>query len=108
MSAITPVPIQVALKDMESPASFTFAREWTFPSLVLMLSSTQMPLLNLFFLVADYELAGEGVLIGFPILVDLGIDSRTQLKRNWIKLSSTDCSPVCYNKKANVCETLGR
>lgn len=108
MSAITPVVIPAALKDTESHASFTFAREWTVHEPVRKLSSNQMDFWNVSVPVADYSTAGQDVIIGLPILLHLGIDLCTLLKRVWIRLTSMECSSGFYNKKADECGTIGR
>lgn len=108
MAAISPVTIQVALKESDTPASFTFSRLWTVPRLVLELSAGQMALINVEFLVADDEIACEDVLVGLPILRHLGIDSRTLLERNWSTLTETDCASVVHSTASDSCGALGR
>lgn len=105
MSSIPPVKIQVALKDSDSAATFTFSRTWLVPRVVLKLSSGHMALLNVTFLVADDETACEDLLLGLPVLRHLGIDSRTLLERQWSSLDGTDCAGITHSSGAG---RLGR
>lgn len=108
MSSITPVRIQVALRDSSEAASFTFSRVWTVPRLVLKLSAGQMALLNVSFLVADDETACEDLLVGLPVLRHLGVDTRTLLERRWGELHNTDCAGVDNPSRHHPAGRLGR
>lgn len=58
------------------------------------LSSERMALANITFLVADDDLACEDILIGLPVLENMGIDSCTLLERNRAVIDGTDCAEV--------------
>lgn len=94
--AITPVSIQVALTSSTEPETFTFSRKWLAPRIILELSTGRLALRNVSFLVADAHLSCEDILLGYPVLQHLGIDSRTLLERNRSILDGTDCSPVSH------------
>ena len=55
---------------------------------------------------ADAELAENDLLIGQPVLMHLGIDSKTMLENNRAQLNETDCSGVVRDEKA--ASTVGR
>ena len=92
--AIEPVRLQVALKSGSEAASFSFSRTWTSPRTVLHLSSGQLALANVTYLVADDDLACEDILIGLPVLRHLQVDTRTLLETNRSALDGIDCSDV--------------
>lgn len=69
MTAIAFIKIQVALRDSETTASFTFSRTFHVPRLVLQLSAGQIAVLNVTSLVADEETACEDLLVGLPCCV---------------------------------------
>lgn len=94
MRKIAPVNLQVALRKTEHAETFSFSRIWTVPRTVLHLSSGQLALLNLSYLVADDDLASESLLIGRPILAHLQVDTRTLLEQNRAVLNGADCSSI--------------
>lgn len=60
----------------------------------MQLSSGQLALANVTFLVADDELACEDLIIGLPVLRHLQVDTRTLLENNRAVLDGADCSDV--------------
>lgn len=71
MKGIRPVKLSVALKSGMDPETFSFSRSWTSPPTGLHLSSDQLVLANVTFLVADDDLACEELLIGLPPVQNL-------------------------------------
>lgn len=106
--AITPVTVQVALSSSADPETFTFSRKWIAPRIVMELSAGRLALHNVSFLVADAHLSCEDILLGYPVLQHLGIDSRTLLERNRRVLDGTDCSPAAHPSISNHEGSLGR
>ena len=68
ITAIEPVRLNVALKTGDEAQSFFVSRTWVAPRTVLQLSSGQLALANVTFLVADDDLACEELIIGLPVL----------------------------------------
>lgn len=108
ITAITPINIQISLRDSGTPASFTFSRTWHVPCLVLQLSERQRAFLNVTFCVADDETTGEDLLVGLLVLCHLGIDSRTLLEQKWSSLDGTDCSNVANYRYDGRTGRIGR
>ena len=94
MTKIEPVTLQVALKKDSAAQSFQFSRKWSVPRLTLHLASGKLAVLNISFLVADDDLASQGILIGRPVLQHLKVDTRTLLEENRAALDGTDCATV--------------
>ena len=90
LKAITPITLSVALKSQTEAETFSFSRSWTVPRTVLQLSSGQLALTNVTFLVADNELTCEDILIGNPLLKHLKIYMRTLLEENRAQLDGSD------------------
>lgn len=67
MKKISPITLQVALKEGSQATKFTFSRSSTVSSTVLKLSAGPLALLNIEYLVADGDLAVEDLLIGIPV-----------------------------------------
>lgn len=67
-----------------------------------------MALLNITFFVAADDNACEDVLVGYPVLRHLGIDSRTLMERKWASLDNTDCSIVDDRTNTDIVGRLGR
>lgn len=84
--------LQVALKDDDDVQWFTLSRTWTPPCIFLHLAIGSLALTNVIFLVADADLAAEKILVGLPVLRDLGGDSKTMLEHDRIGLHGSDCS----------------
>ena len=76
LSAISPVLLQVALKQGEEPQKFSFSRIWTAPRTVLQLCTGSLALVDFKYLVADDDLACEPILIGLPVLQHLQVDTK--------------------------------
>ena len=94
MYPISPVTVQVALKEDKNAQTFQFSRSLVIPRVILHLSAGQLALLNVSFLVADDDLADEDLLLGHPLLAHLGVDSRSILEHNYQVLHEMDCSTV--------------
>lgn len=94
ITAITPVRLSVALKAGQDPETFSFSRSWTSLRTVLHLSSGQLALSNVTFLVADGDLPCEDLLVGLPVLRHLQVDTRTLLEDRVSVLDGTDCSHI--------------
>lgn len=77
---IKPVVVQVALKEHKEAQIFTFSHKWTVSRLLHYLSVGLLVLFNVYFIVADNELAENDLVIGQPILKHLGICSKTMLE----------------------------
>ena len=95
---ITKIPmmhILLPLKQNDTKAiSFQCQRTWTVPRTVLTLSSGQLALCNISYLVVDGDLTEEQMLIGLPVLQHLKVDTRTLLEQNRNQLDETDCISV--------------
>ena len=96
ITAITPVRLSVALKAGQDPETFSFSRSWTSPRTVLHLSSGQLALSKVTFLVADDDLSCEDLLLGLPVLRHLQVDTRTLLEGRVSRLDCADCSHIGY------------
>lgn len=107
VKAITPVHIQVALKNSGEPSPFRFSRTGAVSRLILQLFAKRMVLLNVPFLIADDETAFKDLLIGFPVLRHLGANSRTLLEQKWTKLDGTDRANVERPSESTVFGRLG-
>lgn len=94
MCAITPVIVQVVFKQGEEAQSFKLSRTRVAPRTVIHLSSGQLALCNISFLVADADLSHKHLLIGLTVLRYLRIDSRTLLENNRSTLDGTDCKNI--------------
>ena len=92
MSRIKPVVLQVALTDGGKPQTFTMSCTWTCPRVILHLAGGKLALLNVKFLVADGDFATGDLIIGFPALRHLKVDTRKLLERNRKSLDGTDCA----------------
>ena len=108
MKAIEPVTLSVALKAGETAQRFSFSRSWTPPRTVLHLSSGQLALVNVTYLVADGELTCEDLLIGLPVLQHLHVDTRTLLENNRAELDGSDCSNIGHRTMENRHGTVSR
>lgn len=108
MVAITPIKIQVASKETENPATFSFSHSWYEPLLVLILSSGKISLLNVPFLVAEEETVCEDLLPGFPLLRHLVIGSRIPLEQNWGSLGGRDCAGIDGHQTPSAGGRFGR
>ena len=94
IKAILPINLCVALKKGDIPQDFSFSRSWTVPKTVLHLSSDQLALKHVTFLVLDDDLANEDLLIGLPVLEHVKVDTRTLLEQNRAQFDGSDCSQV--------------
>lgn len=74
---------------------------------MLKLSASRLALANVSFLVDDDDLSCENLLVGFPVLHHLGIDSSTLLERSWVTLDGTDCSSINHSSMTKPRGTLG-
>lgn len=108
MTAINPIRIQVALKGASDPATFKFSRTWLNPRLFLQLSSVQVALLNVTFLFSDDNTACRYLLVGFPVVRHLGIDTPTILERLGYTLNGTDFSTIIDRTSTTQAIRLGR
>lgn len=68
LSAIEPVYVQVSLRSGDRTEYFYLSNFWTSPRTVLNLAASQLPLVNVTYLVEDDKLAFEDVLIGLAVL----------------------------------------
>ena len=88
------------------PIKFTCDRTWTIPRTVLTLSSGQLALCNISFLVVNGNISKEQLLIGLPVLQHLRIDTRTLLEQQQSQLHETDCqevgNPTAMSKYASI------
>eukprot|EP00737_Agarophyton_chilense_P003792 gb/GEZJ01004544.1/.p1 GENE.gb/GEZJ01004544.1/~~gb/GEZJ01004544.1/.p1 ORF type:complete len:294 (-),score=41.13 gb/GEZJ01004544.1/:342-1223(-) len=108
LTKITPVPLQVTLKDKDVPQTFSFWRSWAPPRTTLKLSAGPLALVNITFLVADEELTAEDLLIGLPVLEHLGVDTKTLLEEKRNFLDGFDCSSVCASQSSVLGGQLSR
>lgn len=92
ISKIQPVQLQVALKKGSEAQNFTFSRIWYVPRTVLRLYSGRLAFMNIDYVVADADLASEGLLIGRPVHEHMRVDTKTLLGANSALLDITDCS----------------
>lgn len=67
-----------------------------------------MALLNITLFVTNYDTVCEDLLLGFPVLLDLGIDSRTLLQQNWSSLNGTHCTDIDGCHAPSAAGRLGR
>lgn len=93
---IETIRLYVALQTVEKPDAFSFSRKWTEPRTIIHLATGQLALSNITFLIADEELARKDLLIGFPVLQYLQVNTRTLFERNHSQLDDADCTEV-YN-----------
>lgn len=94
MAKITPVTLQVALKQEAEAERFSFSRTWTAPRTVLQVSAGPLAMVNVTYLVAYADLAVEGFLIGSPVLQNLGVNTKTFLEERRDLFDVADCSAV--------------
>lgn len=96
MVSIAPMRLQVPLKrgQDDKAQTFTFSHTWTAPRTIMHLSSGQLALSNVKFLVSDDALVSEDLLIGLPVLEHLQVETRTLLERNRSALDGADCFEV--------------
>lgn len=71
-------------------------------------SSGRRALNNISFLISDPTPASEDLLIGLPVLMHLGIDSRTLLEPNNSQLDVMDCSSIPLPTASKTFGSLGR
>lgn len=90
MRKIEPVKLQAKLCKGATAESFQFSRVWKFPRTIFHLSSGQLYILEVSFLVADDELIFESVIIGRPVLENVKIDTVSLLDQNREHLYGTD------------------
>lgn len=91
VKSIVSVTVLYALKRGDAAQNFTFSRSWCIPHSTLYLSSGCLALQNISFLVANDGLACEDVLIGYPVLQHLRIESKTLTESNHSALDATGC-----------------
>lgn len=76
------VTIRVALGQEEKEQEINFSRSCTSPRTTVQLSSGQLALTNISYLVADDHLCWEDILLGLRVLHNLRIDSQSLLERS--------------------------
>lgn len=81
MTFIAKVTLPVALKDGETAQEFTLSRTWTPPRTVFQLDAGPFDFVNITYLVTDADLTVKGLLIGFPMLQHLCVDTKTLLEQ---------------------------
>lgn len=91
MANIDQVAIQVARKYGDAAQSFTFSRVWTLPRTILKLCPVPLALVNVSFLVVDADITAEDLLVGFPTLRHIGVDTKTFLEEKGDVLDGADC-----------------
>lgn len=92
LKAVPTVSVQVALRKEGEGNIFTFSRSWTVFRSALHLLSGLLALLNITFLVSGDDLVCEDILIGYPDLKHLRIDSNTLQDVIRSTLDGTDCN----------------
>lgn len=108
LSSISTTTLSVALKSDKTPQTFTFSKAWTTPRTILHLTSGQMALIDVRFLVADYDLTCEDLLIGYPVFKHLQVDTRTLLEQKRAALEGADCTNVEHPTIPPGMGTVGR
>lgn len=93
MEMIDKITLQVALKRVKILKAFHFL-EAARPRLVLRLTVGPMAFNSIQFPVADEELMAEDLVIGLPVLKQLGADTKTLFEKNRDTLDGRDCSAV--------------
>ena len=96
IKSIKKVELSVALKKGDTAHVFSFSRVWHVPRTILQLSSGNLAVLNVSYLVADDELVDEGLLIGRSVLEHLKVDTKRSLEENRESLDGTDFASVGY------------
>lgn len=94
MKRIKPVTINVALNQGDEEQELRFSRPWTVPRLTLQLSSAQLTLTNISFLVTVDHFCCEDLVIVLPMLQHLRIDRKTLLEAQFNALDGTECAEV--------------
>lgn len=108
MSSISPVRIQVTIKESEQLATFSFSRTCLVPRLILNLSTGQMALTNETFLFVGDDGTCKDLLVGLPVPVHLDMLSGTLLEQKFQSLHNTDCSAVNTSRQQGSIGRLGR
>lgn len=102
IEAIEKVSVEVPLtKKGELPQEYNCSRAWFVPITVPHLNAGQLALKNIKFLVADYDVNCEDILIGRPVLHHLRVDTKTLLEDNIPALDGTDCSSIEQTVQTN-------
>lgn len=89
------------------PTTFTCSRKWIVPRTIVEVSSGNLCLLNINYMVVDGELSTEDVLIGRRILELLKIDTNTLILSNYDRINNTDCGSV-HNPTLSNTSTIRR
>lgn len=92
--AIAHVRIEDALRHEDKMQSLISFRSRLLPSLIIRTSSGQIALCNVSLLVVDNDLRCEDMLMLFPVLLHLCIDSNTWLDKYRTTLDETVCVEV--------------
>lgn len=96
MSPIQKVSLSAAFKNgtTDSAGSLSFSRTCTVRRTILHLASGNLALMDISFLVANDDLACEGLLIGRIVLQQLWVDTNSLLDNNRFAINGADCSEV--------------
>lgn len=108
MKNIDKVVLQVLLKDGDASKYFTFSRTWTPLRTVLRFETGPLDLFNATFYVLDAELAGEYLLLGLPVLMYLGIDTKTPREKNGEVLDCYDCYDATNDSASSDSGNIGQ
>lgn len=91
MTKIAPISLQVALEAKSDTEKFVLSRTWTAQRAALKLSAHNLALVDVNYFAADANLAAQDLLIGSPVIRQLGVDAKNLLVKRQDLLDGTDC-----------------
>lgn len=94
MAKMAPVSLQVVLTDGEDALSFLFSRTWTPARTVLNLNAGPLYLVIVSYLVVDADLSVEDLLVVLPVLLNMGVGTKSFSEKRRHLLGGVYCSSI--------------